>query len=72
MIVGTGGFDPESALADSLLRWQSRLTALLTGPCLGYMQTQAALINPPPPPDPVYYYGDGGGGGGGGGGDGAL
>jgi hypothetical protein len=51
MIVGTGGFDPESALADSLLRWQARLTALVTGPCAGYMAAQAAVITPPPPPE---------------------
>lgn len=61
MIVGTGGFDPESALADSLLRWHARLTALLTGPCAEYMQGQANLITPPPPvdyPAPFYLGGD--------------
>jgi hypothetical protein len=68
MIIGTGGFDPESALADSLMRWQTRLTTLLTGPCAGYMQAQATLIIPPSPSAPSIYDWTGGGGGG----DGAL
>lgn len=48
MIVGTGGFDPEAALGDSLTRWQARLTALTTGQCAAFMQAQAAIITPPP------------------------
>jgi len=73
MIVGTGGFDPEAAMTATLAQLTARLTALVTGPCAGFMAAQATIITPPPPPDPSQYVSPADfGGGADGGGDGAY